>query len=108
VVTIRGRGLPEARLTGSQGSATFPEAIAASTAPRNASPSDSVPPLVKTISRGAQPSAAAHCSRAASSAARAAWPGPCTLDGLAKLSRNSGSIAASTSGCSGVVALASR
>ena len=76
--------------------------------PRSASASASVPPLVKTISRGSQPSAAPHCSRARSTRARASWPGLCTLDGFANTSRSAGIIAAITAGCSGVVALASR
>ena len=37
--------------------------------------SDSVPPLVKTISWGFAPMSAATCSRAVSTADRACWPG---------------------------------
>ena len=67
----------------------------------------SVPPLVKTISSGSAPTSAATCSRACSMARRASLAAAYEPDGLAKPSRNHGSMASSTSGSSGVVALAS-
>ena len=78
---------------------------AAAAAPRSAVLSASVPLPVKTISPGEAPIRAATCSRAVSTAARACWPNQCRLDGLPKPSRRMGSIASSTRGSSGVVAL---
>jgi len=68
----------------------------------------SLPPLVKTTSVGCAPTAAATRCRASSTAWRAARPQPCRLDGLPKRLSSHGSIAASTAGSSGVVALWSR
>jgi len=76
--------------------------------PRTARASASVPPEVKTISRGSQPSAAPDCSRARSISARASWPGLWTEEGFANTSARAGIMAAITAGSSGVVALASR
>ena len=55
----------------------------ASTVPLTARLSASVPPEVNTTSAGAALTRAANCSRADSTAARAARPWPCWLDGLA-------------------------
>src|SRR5580704_1066881 len=52
--------------------------------PKMAWLSDSVPPLVKTISWGRAPISAATCSRAVSTAARARWPGVWMEEALAK------------------------
>lgn len=52
--------------------------------PKMAWLSDSVPPLVKTISWGRAPMRAATCSRAVSTAARARWPGVWMEEALAK------------------------
>ena len=79
--------------------------VEAATAPKIARLSASVPPLVKTISLGFAPISAATESRAASTAARARWPGVCTELALPKLSRRNGSMASSTAGSTGVVAL---
>ena len=76
--------------------------------PRSASASDSVPPEVKTSSRGSQSSAVPHCSRARSTRLRASCPGLCTDDGFANTSRSAGIMADMTAGSRGVVALASR
>ena len=66
----------------------------------------SLAPLVK-ITSPSQPSAALIRQRAPSSAARAARPAPCGLDGLAQ-SSNPRSIASRAAGSSGVVAAWSR
>jgi hypothetical protein len=63
---------------------------------------------VKTISPGRAPTSAATCSRASSSAARAAAPSACALLGLPKRSRSARAIASATSSRRGVVALWSR
>src|SRR5918993_804572 len=55
----------------------------ARTVPLTARLSASVPPEVNTTSPGAAPTRAATCSRAVSTAALAARPWPCWLDGLA-------------------------
>ena len=68
--------------------------------------SASLAPLVN-ITSPRQPSAAATRARVSSSAARAARPSPCGLDGLAHSAKPS-SIAARASGSSGVVAAWSR
>ena len=67
--------------------------------------SDSVPPEVKTISSFETFRKPAICSRAVSMPSRASRPKPWTLDGLPKRSLKYGSIAWSTSGCTGVDAL---
>ncbi len=67
--------------------------------------SASVPLAVKTISDGVAPIRRATWARASSRAARACWPYQCRLDGLPNPSRSTGSIASSTRGSSGVVAL---
>ncbi|OPZ85336.1 MAG: hypothetical protein BWY76_01457 [bacterium ADurb.Bin429] len=77
-------------------------------APFSARLSLSVPPEVKMTSLIAQPSQSATVSRAASSAARAARPAACRLDGLPNASRANGTITASARGSSGVVAALSR
>ncbi len=82
-----------------------PDASRASAAPRMAKLSDSVPPLVNTISEGSALSSAATDERAASSAALARWPKACTLDGLPNSSRRAAATASTTSGSRGVVAL---
>ncbi len=76
----------------------------ASTVPLTARLSASVPPEVNTTSAGAAPTRAATCSRAVSTAARAARPWPCWLDGLAAGRSSSGSIAARASGRNGALA----
>ena len=55
-----------------------PEVTTAPTKP----PATSVPPLVKTISRGSAPIRLATCARAFSTASRATRPGSCTLEAL--------------------------
>jgi hypothetical protein len=77
----------------------------ASTTPRIARLFASVPPEVNKISSASAPIAAATLARASSTAARARRPHACALDGLPNPSRNQGSIASSTSGSTGVVAL---
>ncbi|MEZ4309007.1 MAG: hypothetical protein R3F14_13300 [Polyangiaceae bacterium] len=54
----------------------------ASAAPRSARLFDSVPPDVNTISPALAPISAATCSRASSTALRAACPYACWLDGF--------------------------
>jgi hypothetical protein len=66
---------------------------------------DSLPPLVKTISSGAQPSRAATCPRPVSTAARAGRPAQWLLDGLPKPSSSIRCITAATPGAIGVLAL---
>ena len=80
----------------------------AATSPRSAMLSASVPLPVNTISAGDAPIRAATWPRASSTAARARWPNQCRLEALPKPSRSTGSIASSTRGSSGVVALWSR
>ena len=77
----------------------------ASTTPVSAVLFASVPPLVKTISSGEQPSRAATCRRACATASAAGAPAQCVLDGLPKCSLRNGSIASRASGAIGVVAL---
>jgi hypothetical protein len=60
---------------------------------------------VKTISSRDAPRNPAIRSRAASTPSRASRPNPWTLDGLPKRSSKYGSIAWTTSGCTGVDAL---
>jgi hypothetical protein len=60
---------------------------------------------VKTISSGKTPRNAAMDSRAASMASRASRPKPWMLEALPKRSEKYGSIAARTSGWTGVEAL---
>ncbi len=79
-----------------------PRAIAT---PLTAMLSDSVPPEVKTISSLPTRRKWATCSRAVSRPSRASRPKPCTLDGLPNRSLKYGSIASTTSGCTGVEAL---
>src|SRR5579883_1922268 len=67
--------------------------------------SDSVPPLVKTISWGLAPMSAATRSRAVSTAARACWPGVWIEEALPKSADRKGSMASRTAGSTGVVAL---
>ena len=67
--------------------------------------SDSVPPDVKTISSFPTRRKCAICSRAISSPSRASRPNAWTLDGLPNRSSKYGSIAATTSGWTGVDAL---
>ncbi len=81
-----------------------PLALAAQATPLRARLSASVPPEVKTISRGFAPSAAAIRSRASSSPWRARRPEAWMLEGLPWCSVRYGSIASSTSGRSGEVA----
>ena len=68
----------------------------------------SVPPDVKTISSACAPTRRATSARASSTAARAARPDACVLDGLPGSARNAAAIASATSGRTGVVALWSR
>ncbi len=67
--------------------------------------SDSVPPEVNTISSGFTLRKPAMRSRAVSRPSRASRPKACTLEGLPKVSLKYGSMAATTSGCTGVDAL---
>ena len=67
-----------------------------------------VPLEVKTISAGLAPMSRATSARAWSRAARACWPNQCRLEALPKPSRRTGSMASSTRGSTGVVALWSR
>ena len=78
------------------------------TAPRIARLLASVPPPVNRISSGRAPISSATSARARSIAARAARPSGLSDDGLPKAPRRNGSIASSTSGSTGVVALKSR
>ncbi len=80
----------------------------ASAAPSTAVLSASVPPPVKMTSPGAQPSRPATTSRASSTAVLASRARRCEPDGLAKCSVRYGSMAATASGCIGVVAAWSR
>ena len=73
--------------------------------PKMARLSASVPPLVKTISLGRAPMSAATEARARSTAPRALWPKEWTEFGLPYSAEKYGSIAARTSGSTGVVAL---
>ena len=66
--------------------------------------SASVPHEVKTTSSGEAPRHRPTRSRASSSAVRASRPHRCTLEGLPKRGPKKGSIAASTSSRTGVVA----
>jgi hypothetical protein len=68
----------------------------------------SLPPLVNTTSVGWALTAAATCCRASSIARRAARPYSWRLEALPKRLSSHGSIAASTAGSSGVVALWSK
>jgi len=69
----------------------------------------SVAPLVKMISFASAPMSRATCSRAFSTAASAFQPKACEwLAALPKVSVNMGSIASTTRGSTGVVALLSR
>ena len=83
----------------------LPCTAGASSAPRMARLSDSVPPLVNTTSAAAAPSRAATCARASSSAALACWPSRWTLEGLPKTSTDARRRASATPGASGAVAL---
>jgi len=65
----------------------------------------SVPPDVNTISSASAPTSRATSARAFSTAARAARPGACVLDGFPGSARNTSAIASATSGRTGVVAL---
>jgi hypothetical protein len=67
--------------------------------------SASLPLAVKTMPSGSQPSSAATCARARSTASWAALPYSCALDGLPNSSSKYGRIASRTSGAIGVVAL---
>ena len=67
--------------------------------------SDSVPPLVNTISLGEHPIDAATVSLAPSTARRVPWDSSYGLDGFPYLSLKYGSIASTTRGSVGVVAL---
>ena len=68
--------------------------------------SDSVAPLVKTISFAAAFIACATCSRAASTAASASQPNTCPREaGLPKVFVKYGAITSKTRGSTGVVAL---
>ncbi len=70
--------------------------------------SDSVAPLVKMISFARAPISRATCSRPASTASSASQPKPwLRLAALPKASLKYGSIASSTRGSTGVVALLS-
>ena len=82
--------------------------LAFAATPRRAALSDSLPPEVKTISAGSAPTSSATRARASSTAPRARCPNQWRLEGLPKSSRRNGSIASSTRGSSGVVALWSR
>ena len=70
--------------------------------------SDSVPPLVKTISAGVAFRSVATWARASSIAPFDSWPKAWTLDAFPKCSPKYGSIASRTSGRTGVLALWSR
>ena len=63
-----------------------PVGSSASATPRSAKLSDSVPPLVNTISDGSAPIRAATDERASSSTALARWPKWCTLEAFPKSS----------------------
>ena len=76
--------------------------------PSTARLSDSVPPEVMTTSSTCAPKQRATRSRASSSAARASRPQRCVDDGFPKRGPKNGSIAAKTSGRTGVVAAWSR
>ncbi len=76
--------------------------------PRTAMLSDSLPLAVKTTSAGSAPTSAATDARASSTAARARCPNQWRLEGFPYCSRRNGSIASSTRGSTGVVALWSR
>ncbi len=76
--------------------------------PRRAMLSASVPLPVNTISAGCAPRSRATSPRASSRAARACWPNQWMLDAFPKVSRSMGSMASSTRGSTGVVALWSR
>ena len=86
----------------------WPRALPAQAAPLSARLLASVPPDVKTISRGSAWRRVATRSCASSSAARAARPNACADDGLPNASVRYGSIASRTSRRSGVVAAWSR
>ena len=73
--------------------------------PFTATLSDSVPPEVNTISSLPTRRKCATRSRAASTPSRASRPKPWMLEGFPKRSEKYGSIASSTSGCTGVEAL---
>ena len=73
--------------------------------PLTARLSDSVPPEVNTISSGVTPRKPAMLSRATSMPSRASRPKPWMLEALPKRSEKYGSIAARTSGWTGVEAL---
>ena len=85
-----------------------PVASSASAAPRSARLSDSVPPLVNTISAGSAPISCPIAVRASSSNAFARWPKWCTLEALPKSSLSARATASTTSGDGGVVALWSK
>src|SRR5258705_11459803 len=78
------------------------------TMPKMAWLSDSVPPLVKTISWGRAPMSAATCSRAVSTAARAFWPGVWMEAALTNSVEKQGNMASRTVCSTGVVGLQSR
>ena len=81
---------------------------AASAAPRSARLSDSVPPLVNTISAGSAPISWPIDVRASSRSAFARWPKWWTLDALPKSSASARATASMTAGSGGVVALWSK
>ncbi len=83
-------------------------AVHASIDPRIAWLQDSVPPEVKTTSRGVQPTSEATDSRASSTACRAAMPTWWMLEGLPHPLRMASTIASITAGDGAVVALWSR
>ncbi len=76
--------------------------------PLSARLSLSVPPEVKTISLAVQLRSFATEARACSMAERVRWPEWCAELGLPKVSVQKGRMASTTSGRTGVVALASR
>ena len=78
---------------------------AAQNAPSRAVLFDSVPPLVKTTSAGAQPRRSASCARARATACAAGTPAQCPLEGLPYEAARNGAMAACTSGWMGVLAL---
>ena len=101
-VMLDGRGddMPSRSGCGLRGMPAIPP-----TTPKIARLSASVPPLVKTISLGRAPIRAATEARARSTAPRALWPNEWTEFGLPYSAEKYGSIAARTSGSTGVVAL---
>ncbi len=76
--------------------------------PQSAIALASVPPDVKTTSRGAAPSNRAASSRASSMISRAPRPSACTLDGLPRPPVIAAKAARAASGRTGDVAFQSR